>query len=58
MNVAMYNANEAQNWDELAYLAGRFTRICLIVEPLPIETFEDPILKQSNSIIKDGDRSW
>ena len=31
MNVAMYNANMAQNWDELAYLAGRFTRICLIV---------------------------
>ena len=31
MNLAMYNANMAQNWDELAYLAGRFTRICLIV---------------------------
>eukprot|EP00353_Schmidingerella_taraikaensis_P007639 CAMPEP_0185571088 /NCGR_PEP_ID=MMETSP0434-20130131/3141_1 /TAXON_ID=626734 ORGANISM="Favella taraikaensis, Strain Fe Narragansett Bay" /NCGR_SAMPLE_ID=MMETSP0434 /ASSEMBLY_ACC=CAM_ASM_000379 /LENGTH=204 /DNA_ID=CAMNT_0028186337 /DNA_START=487 /DNA_END=1101 /DNA_ORIENTATION=+ len=39
--MAMYDAAEVEDWRTFYFMAGRFTRMLLIVAPLPIETLDD-----------------
>lgn len=55
LNMAMYDATEAEDFKTFYFMLGRFMRLLLIVDPLPIETIDD---MEDKAFGKDDDEDF
>jgi len=53
--MAMYEATEVEDWKTFYFMLGRFVRLLIIVDPLPVETVDD---MTDEAFGKDDDESF